>query len=244
MVEQEIGGILRILEQLPTELDVPVDEKMVANWQARLASGQPVLAENEFPVGEASRYLSEIIRRESGCLPDKREVKQLILRYLADETADAQWQKYALPAKRGEAWTHLACQTALGRLADNVRRFVTWQDWQQPICPVCGTAPSFASLEGTEGQRKLICGSCFTRWRYKRIGCAFCSEEEPARLKVLTLEEFPGWSAAVCLTCQSYIKTADLRQMASAPRWQQAVLDTLAIDYAVSRWVKASAALH
>lgn len=237
--EQSVIEVLQALDQVLARLEpVAVEREAAAAWRARLEAGQPALNEAEFPLTEAALFLAEIIRLRTGQQLAKTAARRLVEHYLADDSAGTLWQHYAIATQLGEAWAHLACQTALARSAAAVALAIPLDDWQRRECPVCGTIPSFASIEGSEGQRKLVCGSCLTHWRYKRIGCAFCGEEQPHRLKVLTAEEFPGWYAAVCLTCQGYIKTADLRQMAVRPRWQQAALTTLPLDYAAVNWLE------
>ncbi len=238
MTGQNVTQVLHVLDKMLSCIAAaPVDERRAAAWQRRLKSGQPAIDETEFPVTDAAYFLIGIVRHEQGRNLTQGIAEQLILHYLAEQAAGALWQENGIAAKLGEAWSHLACQTALARAAETVAKNISLADWQHRECPVCGTLPVFASLDGDGGQRSLVCGSCFTHWRFKRIGCAFCGEEQPEQLKVLTAEEFPGWSAAVCLTCHGYIKTADLRHMAVRPRWQQAALTTLPLDYAAVRWL-------
>lgn len=238
MADQSVIQALHALDRVVARLEpVTVEQDLAAIWRARIKAGQPALNEAEFPLAEAALFLAEIIRLRTGQQLAAAAARQLVEHYLADEDAGTLWREYAIAVKLGEVWAHLSCQTALARAAAAVARIIPLDEWHHQKCPVCGTIPSFASIEGAEGQRKLVCGSCLTHWRYKRIGCAFCGEEQPDRLKVLTAEEFPGWHATVCLTCHGYIKTADLRQMTVPPRWQQAVLTTLPLDYAAVNWL-------
>ena len=38
-------------------------------------------------------------------------------------------------------------------------------------------------------ERLLACGCCETRWKYKRIGCPFCRNEDSDLLEILTVED-------------------------------------------------------
>jgi FdhE protein len=57
---------------------------------------------------------------------------------------------------------------------------------------------------------------CSARWRYPRLKCPFCGNEDQNTLKVL----FPGdttsaYRADVCEKCKRYIKVVDLRKTQS-----------------------------
>ena len=78
--------------------------------------------------------------------------------------------------------------------------------WQQGYCPVCGHSPVLGSILGKEGQRWLWCCCCNTRWRFGRIGCAFCENQSQQELGYLTAEEYPGYRIYVCDRCRRYLK--------------------------------------
>ncbi len=87
-----------------------------------------------------------------------------------------------------------------------------WRDearWGRGHCPTCGSLPAMAWLAPGEAARPrfMICGCCGTRWRYRRIGCPFCGEENPERLEVLQVEEDPGLRLDTCAGCGGYLKT-------------------------------------
>ena len=86
--------------------------------------------------------------------------------------------------------------------------------WRQPHCPVCGGVPHFSRLlrdneradfMGSQaGIRHLRCATCATEWRYKRISCPVCGNEEPSRLGRLGNPERPAERADVCEVCRTY----------------------------------------
>lgn len=82
---------------------------------------------------------------------------------------------------------------------------------QNGNCPVCGNLPRFSSLEGDEGTRYLVCGMCESTWRFKRLGCPFCDNEEQKSLRYFTVSNEPGYRVGVCDKCKRYLKQVDLR---------------------------------
>ena len=78
-------------------------------------------------------------------------------------------------------------------------------------CPFCGHQAGMSILvAGAEGGRHLCCTLCGNRWRYKRIACAVCGNEDASTLIVLSSEEEPRLRLDCCETCGSYLKTVSL----------------------------------
>ncbi|WP_378956477.1 formate dehydrogenase accessory protein FdhE [Pelosinus sp. sgz500959] len=233
--KKEFTEILEFLEEHIAQIDmVPADDVLQNLWQTRLANDESALRENEFPLNAAVCLVIEVISdREKKILPTI-QAEQLVLRYLDQQSIHPDWQQIGILPENGDIYVHLSCRIALEKMAKLVTDVVSLASWDNKECPVCGDSPAFACLEKGQGKRLLVCGACLTQWRYKRIGCAFCNEENPEKLKIVTAEEFPGWSATVCLTCKGYLKTADLRTLTSTPNWYKAVMETLPLDYALT----------
>ncbi|MDR7433087.1 MAG: formate dehydrogenase accessory protein FdhE [Armatimonadota bacterium] len=81
-----------------------------------------------------------------------------------------------------------------------------------PVCPLCGAAPQVSVLreEGHGAARSLLCSRCETEWRYKRVRCVACGEEEARRLVYLQATEWPHVRVSACQVCRRYIKEVDL----------------------------------
>ena len=56
-------------------------------------------------------------------------------------------------------------------------------------------------------ERVLACGCCETRWKYKRIGCPFCRNEDSDLLEILTVEDEQKLRIDACRQCRGYLKT-------------------------------------
>ncbi|WP_238473279.1 formate dehydrogenase accessory protein FdhE [Desulforamulus profundi] len=68
-----------------------------------------------------------------------------------------------------------------------------------------------AKLAGKEGYRKLYCGRCETEWRYRRLGCPYCKDENASQASFITMEDSKQYRIYLCERCKSYLKTIDER---------------------------------
>lgn len=80
-------------------------------------------------------------------------------------------------------------------------------------CPVCGSTPALAKLEGERGNRVLCCSLCGHWWDFVRLACPSCGNQGKDSLIKLTIaDDDPRW-IEVCEECQGYIKTVDTRKL-------------------------------
>jgi FdhE protein len=105
------------------------------------------------------------------------------------------------------AWT--AIRWSLFPIIEEFADFRNEDLWMRGHCPTCGAAPAMAELVEAEAgrERRLVCALCQTRWRYKRLGCPFCGNEDPNELDVLEIEQEPSLRIDVCDECSGYLKT-------------------------------------
>jgi FdhE protein len=88
-------------------------------------------------------------------------------------------------------------------------------------CPFCGGNPQVSFLQNKEttaesGNRDLICGSCLSSWEFRRVVCANCGEERPAKLGYFHSPEFDHVRIEACDTCKHYLKGVDLTRVGFA----------------------------
>jgi FdhE protein len=88
-------------------------------------------------------------------------------------------------------------------------------------CPFCGGKPQVSSLQTKEassesGGRDLLCSTCLTVWPFRRVVCAQCGEERPAKLGYFHSPEYDHVRIEACDTCQHYIKGVDLTRLGLA----------------------------
>jgi formate dehydrogenase maturation protein FdhE len=88
-------------------------------------------------------------------------------------------------------------------------------------CPFCGGNPQVSYLQAKEsnaesGNRDLICATCLSSWEFRRVICANCGEESPAKLGYFHSPEFDHIRIEACDTCKHYIKGVDLTRLGFA----------------------------
>ncbi|MHB8232809.1 MAG: hypothetical protein ACYDDB_07910 [bacterium] len=81
-------------------------------------------------------------------------------------------------------------------------------------CSFCGSGPSYGFLKSddeTQNYLMLECSKCGSAWRYYRVQCVFCGEEDPSELEVFKSGEYSNAGLQYCKTCKNYFKIIDLR---------------------------------
>jgi FdhE protein len=82
-------------------------------------------------------------------------------------------------------------------------------------CPFCEGKPQVSVLQIKEsssesGGRDLVCATCLTTWPFRRVVCASCGEENPAKIGYYHAADYEYIRVEACDTCRYYIKTVDL----------------------------------
>jgi FdhE protein len=88
-------------------------------------------------------------------------------------------------------------------------------------CPFCGGKPQVSLLRVREpssesGGRELVCAKCLTAWPFRRVVCAQCGEERPAKLGYFHTTEYDHVRIEACDACKHYIKGVDLTRLGLA----------------------------
>lgn len=86
------------------------------------------------------------------------------------------------------------------------------QDYGQSICPSCGGLPQLSVLrpEGEGASRWLLCSFCLREWRFRRIACPSCAEEDKEKLPRYSAEAFTYVHVEACDHCNRYLKNVDM----------------------------------
>jgi FdhE protein len=88
-------------------------------------------------------------------------------------------------------------------------------------CPFCGGAPQLSILISKEsssesGNRDLLCATCLSTWEFRRVICANCGEQQPAKLGYFHSPEFDHLRIEACDSCKHYLKGIDLTRLGLA----------------------------
>jgi FdhE protein len=78
-------------------------------------------------------------------------------------------------------------------------------------CPFCQQRPVAGVLRdaGQGVRRALVCGLCFTEWRFPRVVCPSCGERKFDALPVYSAEQVSGARIDGCESCGAYLKAID-----------------------------------
>lgn len=99
-------------------------------------------------------------------------------------------------------------------LADYAGEYISFENWTEGFCPICGDLPSFARFsKEEEGKRYLWCERCDLEWNFQRICCPFCKNTDHTKLRFLTTSHREELRIDVCENCKGYIKTIDERKL-------------------------------
>ena len=97
--------------------------------------------------------------------------------------------------------------------AKELKKHVDQERWWKGYCPICGSEPFIAELK-EDGARFLVCSSCNYEWRFNRLKCPFCENEDHEKLRYFhTEKEGKVYRVDVCEKCKRYIKTIDTNEL-------------------------------
>ena len=257
---QEFGQmhmlIQDILKQLPVELaDLPFSKECEENF----AEGLPLLQNESWqkllyvPVMQMVQKLAEQLAgagvpgklqkfcRELAVYLNENESETLFSSVIRqqDDSLMEQAAALGLHAQTIAYLTWLSMTQILSFYREEMNNWRKDRSWECNYCPVCGSLPSMAQLKKVNhgSDRYLICTSCNTEWKYKRLGCAYCSNEELEKLQILESEEEPQVRLDICTECQSYIKTyvEEGQEAVYLEDWATLHLDMLAAEQGLKK---------
>jgi FdhE protein len=118
--------------------------------------------------------------------------------------------------------------------AKELKDYVDQERWWKGYCPICGSEPYIAELKnegGAEGARFLVCSSCNFEWRFNRVKCPFCENDNHEKLRYFyTEKEGRTYRVDVCEKCKRYIKTIDTHELGEEVIPQIDDIGTLHLD--------------
>ncbi len=112
--------------------------------------------------------------------------------------------------------------------------------WRKPHCPVCGSDPDLSTLENhpepsdflvsKSGELWHHCPVCAHRWRFMRMTCPGCGNQDHERLTRLSLPDSPREHIYACEDCGRYLPCLDLLENAEATDFDLAPLGLVHLD--------------
>lgn len=103
--------------------------------------------------------------------------------------------------------------------------------WTEGYCPICGKEPKIGEIRVSEkGRRYLFCHQCGYKWRFHRIKCPFCGNEEQRSLAYFAVEGEESHRVDVCNKCRRYIKFVELGKSSDFVNMDVEDIATLHLD--------------
>ena len=197
--------------------------------------------------GYLERAVREIVPALKLGMPGLADAPDLFSKALADNALDAsacleaflrgqqdhlqgQAEKAGLdPAFLSFVLIQLA-KPLLQRRAHAMAVLLNDQPREDGSCPVCGSLPEMAFLQGDGGRRWLRCSLCAHHWRFKRTACPVCGNEDQDTLEFLYAKGRERERADCCGKCKKYVVTLDTRGLDEKPLWDVAALGLVYLD--------------
>jgi FdhE protein len=208
---------------------VPMDKALILK---KTTEGFPLVDKGDLKLDFASattlfKALCKVLKRNSKVSKDVEKIEELIggqgldLEALFDKTAADDGEYIASLSEKLNLRTDILAFLAENSLrpvfeayAQDLQEHVDQDSWWKSYCPICGSKPVMAELVGQERKRFLICSCCGYEWRFKRIQCPYCENEERRQFKYFfTEEEDRAYRVETCQKCKKYIKTVDTEEL-------------------------------
>jgi len=119
---------------------------------------------------------------------------------------------------------------ALEKVVEKYGSIVAGIGWTEGYCPICGKEPKIGEIREEEGRRFLFCTQCGFEWRFRRIKCPFCGNEEQQTLAYFSIEGEEKYRVDVCHECKRYIKIVDFRESKEEANLDVEDIATLHLD--------------
>ena len=112
--------------------------------------------------------------------------------------------------------------------------------WRKSHCPVCGSDPDLSTLENHSAPSDFLvsksgelwhhCPVCAHRWRFMRMTCPGCGNQEHERMTRFSLPDSPHEHIYACEDCQQYLPCLDLLERSEAVDFDLAALGLVHLD--------------
>jgi FdhE protein len=239
-----LGEILIIREEYRRkmkEIIFPVDEDLI---KRKIAGGLPLIdfSAGIFDLSEPKQYFLSLLEIAEKRAPgETKEIVQKIkdgsfnfeklicdsFSSLQDDTSDEVDEDVI---DLVDLFLEESLRPALEKVVEKYGSMVAEIGWTEGYCPICGKEPKIGEIREEEGRRFLFCTQCGFEWRFRRIKCPFCGNEEQQTLAYFTIEGEEKYRVDVCHECKRYIKIVDFRESKEEANLDVEDIATLHLD--------------
>jgi FdhE protein len=239
-----LGEILIIREEhrrKMKEIIFPVDKDLI---KRKIAGGLPLIdfSAGIFDLSEPKQYFLSLLEIAEKRAPgETKEIVQKIkdgsfnfeklicdsFNSLHDDTPDEVDEDVI---DLVDLFLEESLRPALEKVVEKYGSTVAEIGWTEGYCPICGKEPKIGEIREEEGRRFLFCTQCGFEWRFRRIKCPFCGNEEQQTLAYFTIEGEEKYRVDVCHECKRYIKIVDFRESKEEANLDVEDIATLHLD--------------
>ncbi|MEW5801653.1 MAG: formate dehydrogenase accessory protein FdhE [bacterium] len=115
--------------------------------------------------------------------------------------------------------------------AEDMKAMLAEYPWWQNYCPACGGTPFIARIRREDGMRMLRCSLCAVEWKFARVKCPFCNNEEQRSLRFFYYHEASPYRLYICDRCKRYIKCVDERKIDQTRTVDLAIEDMITLCF-------------
>jgi len=222
-----LGEILILREEYRRKMKkviFPIDEGLM---EKKIFGGLPLIdfSAGTFDLTEPKQYFSALLEIAEKRAPgETKEVLQMIKegsfnfeKMISDSFNSLQDDDIAEDIDDDvldlvDLFLEESLRPALEKVVEKYGKSIAKAGWAEGYCPICGKEPKIGEIREEEGRRFLFCTQCGFEWRFTRIKCPFCGNEEQQTLAYFSIEGEEKYRVDVCNECKRYIKIVDFRE--------------------------------
>jgi len=108
-----------------------------------------------------------------------------------------------------QALVYWAMQPFMEALAELLEGKLDLERWNRGVCPVCGSHTRLGYMTGAGNALYLKCQVCGAEWRFPRVTCPFCGNNESGTVGFYTIDGDKRFRLYECKKCHHYWKVVD-----------------------------------
>ena len=240
-----LGEILILREEYRRKMKMvifPIDEELM---EKKIFGGLPLIdfSTGTFDLTEPRQYFSALLEIAEKRAPgETKEVLQMIQdgsfnfeKMISDSFNALQDDVIAEDIDDDvidlvDLFLEESLRPALEKVVEKYGKSIAKAGWAEGYCPICGKEPKIGEIREEEGRRFLFCTQCGFEWRFTRIKCPFCGNEEQQTLAYFSIEGEEKYRVDVCNECKRYIKIVDFRETKEEANLDVEDIATLHLD--------------
>jgi FdhE protein len=240
-----LGEILILREEYRRKMKkviFPIDEGLM---ETKITGGLPLIdfSAGTFDLTEPRQYFTALLEIAEKRAPgETKEVLQMIQdgsfnfeKMISDSFNSIQDDDLAEEIDDDvidlvDLFLEESLRPALEKVVEKYGKSIAKSGWAEGYCPICGKEPKIGEIREEEGRRFLFCTQCGFEWRFMRIKCPFCGNEEQQTLAYFSIEGEERYRVDVCNECKRYIKTVDFRETREEANLDVEDIATLHLD--------------